>query len=352
MLENLHFTKFILTVTARDSISLPPYKGSTFRGGFGNAFKRIVCIGKNKECETCLLKSRCIYVYIFETPPPEDTVIMRKYRTAPHPFVIEPPMSPRFTERNGNPLADTKTIFEPGEKLSFSLILIGKAIDSLPYFIYTFEELGNSGIGKGRGRYSLDGVYTGKDNSELIYSSTDKKLKGSVKPETVVNDKIVDTPSFISSAGKVGTDLKVCPYRGHFSELCLSFLTPTRIVYDGHLTEKPEFHVLTRNLLRRIAHLSYFHCGGDPSGFDFTGVIDRAMKISLKEENLQWYDWERYSARQDTRMKLGGFIGNITFEGDLGEFIPYIRAGEAVHIGKGTSFGLGKYNMKDDQCSL
>jgi len=153
MLENLHFTKFILTVTARDSISLPPYKGSTFRGGFGNAFKRIVCIGRNKECETCLLKSRCIYVYIFETPPPEDTVIMRKYRTAPHPFVIEPPMSPRFTERNGNPLADTKTIFEPGEKLSFSLILIGKAIDSLPYFIYTFEELGNSGIGKGRGRY-------------------------------------------------------------------------------------------------------------------------------------------------------------------------------------------------------
>src|SRR3990172_12425734 len=102
MLENLHFTKFILTVTARDSISLPPYKGSTFRGGFGNAFKRIVCIGRNKECETCLLKSRCIYVYIFETPPPDDTTIMRKYRTAPHPFVIEP-------------IEDTKTIFEAGE---------------------------------------------------------------------------------------------------------------------------------------------------------------------------------------------------------------------------------------------
>src|SRR3990172_8222678 len=305
MLENLHFTKFILTVTARDSISLPPYKGSTFRGGFGNAFKGIVCIGRNKECETCLLKSRCIYVYIFETPPPEDTVIMRKYRTAPHPFVIEPPMSPRFTERNGNPLADTKTIFEPGEKLSLGLILIGKAIDSLPYFIYTFEELGNSGIGKGRGRYSLDGVYTGKDNSELIYSSTDKKLKGSVKPETVRE----------SSGGN-----------GH--TLSLSFLTPTRIVYEEHLVDHPEFHMMIRNLLRRIAHLSYFHCEGDSSEFDFRGFIQRAMAVTIKEKSIEWYDWERYSARQDTRMKLGGFVGDITFEGDLGEFIPYIQAGE------------------------
>lgn len=209
MLENLYFAKFTLTITAKDSISLPTYKGSTFRGGFGNAFKRIVCIVRNKDCETCLLKSRCIYVYIFETPPPQNTTVMRKYRTAPHPFVIEP-------------IKDTKMVF----------------------------------------------------------------------------------------------------------------------------TEKPEFHILIRNLLRRIAHLSYFHCGGDPLQFDFTGAISRATKIVAKEEKLQWYDWERYSARQDTRMKLGGFVGNIIFEGDLNEFIPYLKAGEFVHIGKGTSFGLGKYVMK------
>ncbi len=310
MLRDLYFAKFTLTIIAKDYLSLPLYKGSTFRGGFGNTFKRIVCIGRNKDCETCLLKNRCIYIYIFETPPPVDTAIMRKYKTAPHPFVIEPS-------------EDTKTVFEPGEKLSFGLLLIGRAMDSIPYFIYTFEELGNSGIGKGRGRYILEDVSVAGDNPESVYSVSDKKLKGAIQPQRI--------PEHGGRNGNL---------------LTIFFLTPTRIVYEERLTEKPEFHILIRNLLRRIAHLSYFHCGGDPSGFDFIGVIDRAMKISVKEKNLQWYDWERYSARQDARMKLGGFVGDVTFEGDMGEFIPYLRAGEAVHVGKGTSFGLGRYVMR------
>lgn len=45
-------------------------------------------------------------------------------------------------------------------------------------------------------------------------------------------------------------------------------------------------------------------------------------------------------------MLLGGFTGEITFEGCLGPFMPIIRAGEALHVGKGTSFGLGKYEIK------
>jgi len=310
MLKTLHFAKFTFTAHARDTILLPPYKGSTFRGGFGNIFKKVVCIRSNKDCDTCLLRDRCIYLYIFETPPPAETTVMRKYETAPHPFVIEP-------------FEDTRTTFEPGEPLSFGLVLIGKAIDHLPYFIYTFEELGNSGIGKGRGRYILDAVHTLGDSSEQIYSSQERKLKGPVQPLTVRE----------SSGGN-----------GH--TLSLSFLTPTRIVYEEHLVDHPEFHMMIRNLLRRIAHLSYFHCEGDSSEFDFRGFIQRAMAVTIKEKSIEWYDWERYSARQDTRMKLGGFVGDITFEGDLAEFIPYLQAGEHVHIGKGTSFGLGKYIMK------
>jgi len=58
-----------------------------------------------------------------------------------------------------------------------------------------------------------------------------------------------------------------------------------------------------------------------------------------------WYDWERYSSRQDRRMKLGGFVGEITYLGDLKDFLPFLLLGSYIHVGKGATFGLGKYRI-------
>ena len=125
-----------------------------------------------------------------------------------------------------------------------------------------------------------------------------------------------------------------------------NFLTPTRLVYKGKLVFELEFHIIIRNLLRRIALLYYFHSEGDPTLINFKELIEKAEHIKLKETNLKWYDWQRYSKRQDVKMKLGGFIGAITFEGNFSEFMPFIRAGEVLHLGKGTGFGLGKYDVE------
>jgi hypothetical protein len=43
---------------------------------------------------------------------------------------------------------DKKTEYKLNEFLNFKLILYGKAIDYLPYFIYNFSELERIGIGK------------------------------------------------------------------------------------------------------------------------------------------------------------------------------------------------------------
>jgi len=42
---------------------------------------------------------------------------------------------------------------------------------------------------------------------------------------------------------------------------------------------------------------------------------------------------------------MGGFLGEITFEGELTEFLPFLKLGEYLHIGKGTVYGLGKYEI-------
>ena len=65
-------------------------------------------------------------------------------------------------------------------------------------------------------------------------------------------------------------------------------------------------------------------------------AIEGAKDIAIDRSDLHWRDWERYSARQDARMKLGGMVGSITYRGALTSFMPYLLFGEYVHVGKNS----------------
>jgi len=319
-LERFWFSKYIFSITPKTTLFLPSYSGSTLRGGFGHAFRRIICAFKGRECTDCLLRHQCVYAYVFETPIPADAQIMRKYTAAPHPFILEPSTNSRNS-------------FQKGENLSFGLTLIGRAADYLPYFIYAFEELGRIGIGKGRGKYELREVTEeGQAGNSLtkkrvIYSGDTKLLTQTASP-IQWTDIIANSPE--------------PPHT-----VSISFITPARIKYKNSLTKDLEFHVFFRNLLRRISLLSYFHCGYRIDDSGFKDLIEQSRKIKTAKQSLYWHDWERYSNRQKTRMKMGGFMGEIAYKGELKEFWPYIRLGEYVHVGKGSGFGLGRYRIEE-----
>jgi CRISPR/Cas system endoribonuclease Cas6 (RAMP superfamily) len=42
---------------------------------------------------------------------------------------------------------------------------------------------------------------------------------------------------------------------------------------------------------------------------------------------------------------MGGVVGEAVYEGDLGPFAPLLALGEVLHVGKGTGFGLGRYEI-------
>ncbi len=136
--------------------------------------------------------------------------------------------------------------------------------------------------------------------------------------------------------------------RGDMTAVTLEFQTPTRLRYEGHLTARLDFHVFVRNLVRRLSALASYHCDCTLD-VDHKGLIRTAEGVSTARAELKWMDWERYSSRQDTRMRLGGFLGKVTFEGNLEPFVPSLRLGEVVHVGKGTAFGLGKYSIADGE---
>src|SRR5262249_26448426 len=128
----------------------------------------------------------------------------------------------------------------------------------------------------------------------------------------------------------------------------LYFLTPVRLVSAGELTSKLPFVTFFRSLLRRLALLAYFHCGQPANLEAMRQLIKAAESVMIKQSSLRWRDWERFSTRQQTRMKLGGLVGMVSYEGDMTPFLPFLRLGELTHVGKGTSFGLGKYALYED----
>ncbi len=320
--QKLTISKFQFNLSPLEEIHLPVYKGSTLRGGFGHAFKRVVCIQRGKECGDCMVKSTCVYSYIFETSPPEDTAVLRLYKNVPHPFVIEPPLT-------------SQRLFKKGEELTFKLILIGKAIQYLPYFIYTFDELGRIGIGRGKGKFHLKSV-----TSEIEESGREERREDMGRNGVIYSGE----DKTLHNRFRVLTAKDILPSDNTPSGIEIEFLTPARMVFNERFVAKLEFHHLIRTLLRRVSSLSYFHCG-ELFELDFKAFIEMAESIKCTDRDLRWYDWQRYSARQDTRMKMGGVMGKAVFEGDLEEFMPLITLGEYVHVGKGTVFGLGKYRV-------
>jgi len=290
---------------ALEHARLPYYKGSVIRGGFGLAFRRVSCPFPKRECAECLLRQKCVWSYVFATPRPDDATIMRKYETIPHPFVIEPP-------------SDDRTRLEPGDELLFSLVLIGKATAHVPYFIYAFEQMAEQGLGPGRARFEVRAVRQG---DALFYDAKTKSIRAPLTQ---------DRPAFD------GQD--------EAESMTLQFLTPTRIIYQGRMARRPPFHVVLRSLLRRIGLLAYFH--DQPTEIDYVGLIKQAEAVGTSACSMGTYQWRRYSSRQDRAIDMDGMVGSATYEGKLGPFLPYLRAGEVLHVGKGTSFGMGKYKME------
>jgi len=263
-----------------------------------------------------LLKNKCAYAYIFETPFPQNFEEKTKFRmvSPPRPYILEPPFN-------------SQVIFNPDDEFIFNLILIGRGIEYLPYFIFVFEELGKRGLGSRRGKYRLARVENME--GETIYHSD--------KLENKANQ--IDFQNILNQYHVAKTN--------NHSRITIHFLTPTRIVIGDELCREVNFKMYIANLLRRISLLSVFHCS-EKLFFDYLELLQDADMIKTTALNLRWFDWERYSSKQKRMMKSGGFLGHISFSGELKKYLPFIKLGEYIHIGKQTSFGLGQYEIIDE----
>jgi hypothetical protein len=313
--SSFNLARYRFTLEALDPIHLHPFKGSALRGGFGYTLKRLVCYRSRGDCKKCLLGNDCVYGYLFETSPPKDAEVLRTHEAIPRPFVIQPPL-------------DRRTTFEPGDRLDFHLVLVGRSIAYLPYFALVFQELGRTtGLGRSRGQYALRDV-------QAVHP-----LNGQEQPvydgETLLSTEVDLTAGEITAwAERLPAD-----------RLPVRFLTPARLKHGGRFArETVDFHVLVRALLRRLSSLAYFH-GGAQWDTDYPGWIERAREVETVESHLSWMAWGRRSGRQARRINMGGVVGDVTYAGSLAPFRPLLALGQWIHVGKGTVFGNGQYRL-------
>jgi hypothetical protein len=301
-----------MTLQAEEPAMMPAYQGSMLRGAFGHALRRTVCVlGPRQACDGCVLRQACVYMRIFEPfvegePPP----FLRGIDQAVRPYVFEP------LGHEGR--------LAPGETLRFDLLLFGQAVGLQAYAILAVERMARSGLGSGRARFRLALVEAADPGG-----ATRRLFAAGSPPSSVPARPLVRPPGALPPG-----------------PVSLHFLTPLRLKVRDRLNDHPTFRGLAFNMLRRVLEMAHFHVPSAEIDWSFRDYLDRADAVHIAGADLRWHDWERWSQRQQSTMKLGGLVGHLHLEGDLAPFGPLLRAAEIVHVGKGATFGLGKVEVK------
>jgi CRISPR/Cas system endoribonuclease Cas6 (RAMP superfamily) len=316
---------FRFTIAPLQPLAVPAInKGNMLRGGFGHAFRRLCCVPQCRDTRACPLATSCPYKTVFEPSPPPGGDRLSKNQDVPRPFVFRAPQT-------------QQTRFEKGDGFEFGLVLIGRALDFLPYFVLSFRELAAEGLGLNRAKCALERV------EEIGVSSNG----GKPKLVYTVEDQLLRATGSTGADGWIKTRLRqFSRANGNTSgqRVTVRFLTPTFLRVDGEVVRCPEFHHLFKRLRDRINALCTFF-GDGPLDIDFRGLGERAKNVRTASAQVDWVERFRTSSKTHQRHELSGLVGEASYEGELTEFLPWLALGELVHVGRHAAWGHGWYEV-------
>jgi hypothetical protein len=233
---------------------------------------------------------------------------MPKLETVVHPIVLEPPLNPSHKDSN--------------EPIIFTVRLFGRATNASPFVIEACRRLAINGLGKDRYPFDLEEVRDSSEQGALLFhkDGTEYGAYPSLRSISCEQDKSAE-------------------------QAFLEFLTPTRLVEDGKLLRTPTVEALVRAIVFRIRAIAYFHDAKrwDP---DIEALQKATKGVKITSADTSFKRLERLSTRQQRKVPLDGFVGRMCLAGEsLGNLYPLFVAGQVLHIGKGTVFGLGWYRI-------
>ena len=292
------------TFVALESVLFPPGKSANLlRGAFGSIFRRIACLPECPGVRECNVRISCPYARMFEPSAISDGP--SGLADWPRPFVF------RATQLDGRTIG-------AGTRFSFDFNLFDMQNPAVAYLVLAFSELAKDGLGPRRGRAELVEVLRA-DTGACLYDG--------------------ESARFRSDAPPMELSLDALPER--VEKVRIQFVTPTELKSGQQLAERPEFAVLAGRIRDRLSTLRELY-GDGPLTIDFRGFGERAAQVTMTRCNLKQVDVERRSSRTGQVHSNGGFIGEAEYEGELAEFIPYLRAAKWTGVGRQTVWGKGE----------
>jgi hypothetical protein len=319
VLSTTHLWFSVRTIT---SLEIDAASGSALRGSFFNAIWRRFCTNKEApSCAVCPLHERCP-VSALVAPLRE---VNARGQDIPRPYVIVPP------------LVGARR-YQPGERFSFGMTLIGNIVQLLPYILLSLSQLESSGLGHPleenegkRGRFQVEQV-------ETYHPFTSKRQ--TIYEEGEMRARAPAISIHAEEWSRRATQLD-------HSQVTLRFITPLRLVDREHLVKQIAFRPFIHRLLERYLALE-LHYGNQRTGMtreEKEAYLRRAEVIVCTGDHTIWLELQSYSNRQKRCTPISGLMGEATFTGDLAPFLELLAVGELIHVGKNAVKGNGKYHI-------
>jgi hypothetical protein len=313
--------QFRFRLTWTSGVTLPPFKGSAFRGVLGFALRALVCPhDPSSSCGDCPDTPSCPYAILYESLPTSEARAGR-FRDTPKPFVVVPPLT-------------TQTQYVPGDHTEFDVMLVGGAVALLPAIAAAFSLVGLRGFRDTDGRFRLESISIIDREGEMVW------CEHPAPEPTWFADQWPDADLAALPALRFGG-----PAPSAIHSVSLSFLTPLRLRREGRLLAGDlPFDCLVDRLCERAWLLGTLYCGAQIP--DCGGLVQRSRAVATTSD-LTWFDWKRESIRSG-RIDFGGLVGTVTYWGGLAPFLPFLDLGTVMGVGQGTTMGMGRYAMTLD----
>jgi len=302
---------------AETPIHLPAGQpGMALRGAFfGSLWERFCTNHAARQCADCALHTACPVSALVAPLRDEQP----RGRDVPRPYAIRA-------------LGATGTV-PAGAPLHFGLTLFGGVLPYLPYVVLAAQTMGQIGVGARdsagrRGRFRIRGI-------------TAVNLVTGARQAVLDSQGLARAPTL--AAGSADVTLRAASLAG--DTLTVEFLTPTRLVDDGRLVQRPAFRPLFQRLLERVTALDREYGNGPPTVSGFQPLLAQADQMRVVDDQTQWLDVASYSQRRGQSTPIGGLLGTVRFRGDFTPLLPWLVWGELTQVGKDVVKGNGCYRL-------